>query len=140
LFDADIWYSMKIERHNRGGDMDELFENGLGLAAALFVAACVLGVLWGKDGAGHPIKAVGDRVACGLFAMPLIAVAVHENFPGESDWWSIVAPLPLCIYIVLLARSDTDPKGKYAQHFSQYLLGGTLTVYAVMAACFLLLA
>lgn len=75
--------------------MDELFENGLGLAAALFVAACVLGVLWGKDGAGQPVKAVGDRVACGLFAMPLIAVAVYESFPGESKWWSVAAPL-LC--------------------------------------------
>lgn len=44
--------------------MDEPFENGLGLAAALFVAACILGVLCGKDGAGHPVEAVGDRVAC----------------------------------------------------------------------------
>ncbi|SDC79749.1 hypothetical protein SAMN05428966_102358 [Massilia sp. PDC64] len=120
--------------------MDELFENGLGLAAALFVAACVLGVLWGKDGQGQPIKAVGDRVACGLFAMPLVSMAVHENFPDISNWWSVAAPIPLGIYVVLLACTDGDCKPKYKAHFSMYLLRGTLAVYAVMAACFLLTA
>jgi hypothetical protein len=120
--------------------MDELFENGLGLAAALFVAASVLGVLWGKDGAGQPVKAIGDRVACGLFAMPLIALSVHENFPAASPWWTIAAPIPLCFYVILLASTDTDRKTWFTQHFSRIMLGSTLALYAVMAVCFLLLA
>lgn len=90
--------------------MDLLSDNGIVFLAVLFVAASVLGVLWGKDGGGREIKAVGDRVACGLFAIPLISAAVHQAAPCASPLWVLAAPLPLVFYVALLAYCDrTDP-------------------------------
>jgi hypothetical protein len=110
----------------------------LTLIPVLFVAASVLGILWGKEDKGE-VKAVGDRVACGLFAIPLISVAVHENFPLASRGWVVVAPLPLVIYLILLALTDMDsPPPLVKQHFSRIMLGGTLLVYVGFAAFYTL--
>lgn len=114
--------------------MEKIWDNGLAFVTIFFVGASVLGMLWGKD-AGQRIKPVGDRVACGLLAIPLISVCVQQAFPGVPRAWVLVAPLPLVIYVVLLALSDREPgqQPKFIVHFSRILVVTTLLVYAFMA-------
>ena len=69
------------------------------LAGVLTVAA-ITSVLHGSS-----VNAIGDRVACGLLALPLIGLLARdaaENFPAAL--W--LAPAPLAVYIVLLALSE----------------------------------
>ena len=117
--------------------MDELSDNGLAFVTVFFVAASVLGMLWGKDG-GQQIRAIGDRVACGLFAIPLISISVQQAFPYVSRAWVLLAPLPLVIYVILLALSDREPARlpKFMVHFSRYLAGFTLLFYVCMATLY----
>lgn len=112
--------------------MELLSENGIAFLAVFFIAASVLGVLWEKD-KGREIEAVGDRVACGLFAIPLISAAVHQAAPCASAPWVLAAPLPLVFYVALLAYGDKKEPPPFKEHFSRILLIATLLLYAVMA-------
>jgi hypothetical protein len=111
--------------------------NGLVFVTMVFVAASVLGMLWGKD-AGKDIKPIGDRVACGLFAIPLVSISVRQAFPGAPRAWILLAPLPLVFYVVLLALGDMNPPPKFIAHFSRILVVATLLVYGFMAQYYVL--
>jgi hypothetical protein len=69
--------------------------------ALLLVAGTVLGRLHEKGEA----TAVGDRVMCGLLSLPLIALGVHYAFP-QHPVWTVVAPVPVLIYTLLLATTE----------------------------------
>jgi hypothetical protein len=121
-----------------GAEVEKIWGNGLAFVTIFFVGACVLGMLWGKDDAKQ-IKPVGDRVACGLFAIPLISICVQQAFTGVPRAWILAAPLPLVIYVVLLALSDKAPEKnppeppRFIDHFSRILVVATLLVYMFMA-------
>jgi hypothetical protein len=117
-----------------GAEVDTIWGNGLAFVTMFFVAACVLGMLWKKD-PEQQIKAIGDRIACGLFALPLVSICVQRAFPNASRAWILLAPLPLAIYVILLALSDTEPekRPKFIAHFSRILVVAILLVYAFMA-------
>jgi hypothetical protein len=104
-----------------------------GIAALLIVlvAGAVFGRLHGSDSTA--IKPIGDRVACGLLALPLISLAVRLAFPSAHLAWALSAPLPLAIYVVLLAGTDigwTISK----KHFTSTLILGGMVIYIAMAA------
>lgn len=121
-----------------GAEVEKIWGNGLAFVTIFFIGASVLGMLWEKDG-GHQIKPVGDRVAYGLFAIPLISICVQQALPGVPRAWVLVAPLPLVIYVVLLALSDRGPENdqavppRFIDHFSRILVVATLLVYVFMA-------
>jgi len=72
---------------------------------ATLLAVLVVGAVFGRLH-GTNYGQIGDRVACGLFALPLIILAVHLAFPGACVLWLVLAPLPLAGYVALLAGTD----------------------------------
>lgn len=100
-----------------------------GLLLVLIVGA-LFGRLHGSDSAG--IKPVGDRVACGLLALPLISIAVALAFPTAHFAWIIWAPLPLATYVVLLAGTESG-WSLATRHFTRTLIIGVGVIYAAMA-------
>ncbi len=79
---------------------------GLASVAMILVAGAVFGRL---HGAGESKNvAVGDRVMCGLLALPLIALAIRLAFPGSAPYWMLLGPAPVLIYTVLLATTGED--------------------------------
>jgi hypothetical protein len=114
--------------------VEKIWDNGLAFVTLFFVAASVLGMLWGKEDEKQ-IKAIGDRVACGLFAVPLIAVSVQQTFPDAAPAWVLMAPLPLVVYVILLSLSDRTPERRpaFIVHFSRILVVILLVLYAFMA-------
>jgi ABC-type dipeptide/oligopeptide/nickel transport system permease subunit len=116
-------------------ELDEKVLGGVTAMLIVLVVGAVFGRLHGSDGAA--VKAVGDRVACGLLAMPLISLAVHLAFPSARPAWILSAPLPLAVYVVLLA--GTDIGWTFARkHFTSTLVAASLAIYAAMAVCMLL--
>lgn len=110
---------------------DEKVLGGIAALLLVLVVGTVFGRLHGSDSAA--IKPIGDRVACGLLALPLISLAVRLAFPSAHLAWALSAPLPLAIYVVLLAGTDigwTISK----KHFTSTLILGGMAIYMAMAA------
>jgi hypothetical protein len=55
---------------------------GLASLAVILLVGAVFGRLHGASGDKN--AAIGDRVMCGLLALPLIALAIRLAFPGKS--------------------------------------------------------
>lgn len=108
-----------------------------GIATLLLVL--IVGTLFGRLHSSDTaeIKATGDRVACGLLAIPLISLAVRLAFPAAAVGWAIAAPLPLLTYVVLLAGTDLG-WAVSQRYFTAALVGISAAVYAGMAAFVLL--
>lgn len=84
--------------------MDEKILGGLAALITVFVVGCVFGRVSGDNTTN---KMTGDRVMSGLIALPLISLAVHYALPKDVNIvWAIIAPVPLAIYVLLLAGSD----------------------------------
>src|SRR5215468_9429604 len=78
---------------------------GLGSLAIVLVAGAVFGRL---HGAGETKNvAIGDRVMCGLLALPLIALGIRLAFPQSSFFWALLGPTPVLVYTLLLATRET---------------------------------
>jgi hypothetical protein len=71
---------------------------------SLLLVAAIFGRLHKQGGA--TVNELGDRLNSGLLAMPLISCWVMLVFPGVPILWVLVAPLPLGVYLVLLAGTD----------------------------------
>ncbi len=103
---------------------------GVAALLAILVIGAVFGRLHGSENA--PVKAVGDRVACGLLSVPLISVAVALAFPSLNIAWALAAPAPMLLYTGLLAA--TDAKWSLAvKHFTSTLFLGSVAIYLAMA-------
>ena len=103
---------------------------GVAAIATLLLVGAVYGRVHGSE--GGTVKALGDRVASGLFAIPLISVCVHLAFPNANLGWALAAPAPLAIYTVLLAGTDLG-WGIARKYFVRTLLIAIGAIYAVMA-------
>ena len=103
---------------------------GVAAIATLLLVGAVYGRVHGSE--GGTVKALGDRVASGLLAIPLISVCVHLAFPNTSMGWVLAAPAPLAVYTLLLAGTDLG-WGFARKHFMQSLLIGIGVVYVIMA-------
>lgn len=103
-----------------------------GVAALLvvLVVGAVFGRVHGSENA--PVKALGDRVACGLLALPLISIAVFLAFPAAGLAWALAAPAPMLLYTGLLAGVDAR-WSLPARHFTAVLFAGTCIIYVLMA-------
>ena len=102
---------------------------GIAALLTLLIVGAVFGRLHGSDGPG--LKPVGDRVACGLFAVPLITVCVRLAFPATHVAWAILAPCPLLVYVVLLACTDLGCE-TIKKWFTCALLAGVGVTYVIM--------
>ena len=104
-----------------------------GIATLLLVL--VVGTLFGRlhSSDSAEIKATGDRVACGILAIPLISLAVRLAFPDAAVGWAIAAPLPLLTYVVLLAGTDLGWTIS-RRYFTAALVGISGIIYAAMSA------
>lgn len=116
--------------------MDNTVLGGLAGLATLFISGAVFGRL--HDSAAQESRAIGDRVICGLLALPLIALAVRYGVPGISARWALLAPVPLAIYVLLLGGTDSkSPNSRLKvlseQHFVPSLLISVGTLYIIAA-------
>ncbi|OGP89036.1 MAG: hypothetical protein A2031_01825 [Deltaproteobacteria bacterium RBG_19FT_COMBO_43_11] len=109
---------------------EEKVLGGVAVLLIMLVAGTVFGRVHGSNSA--TINPLGDRVACGLLALPLISLAVLLAFPSAHLVWALSAPLPLAIYVVLLA--GTEFKWKISKkHFTAALILGVIAIYVIMA-------
>jgi hypothetical protein len=104
---------------------------GVGSLLILLMIGAVFGRLHAKENSGF--QPLGDRVACGLFALPLISIAVRLLFPEVPVGWALAAPLPVLVFVVLLAGVDLGWRVS-RQYFTLALVAGVGMIYAVMAA------
>ena len=80
-------------------------EAAIATLAGVLTLSAVTGVLHGKG-----VNQIGDRVACGMFALPLIWLLAKDADFALAPW---LAPAPLAIYLVVLALADLpSDKGK----------------------------
>jgi hypothetical protein len=119
------------------GDMTEdKILTGLASLAMILVAGAVFGRLHGTG--DNRNVAIGDRVMCGLLALPLIALAIRLAFPRSSPYWMLLGPAPVLIYTVLLATTEKTLQKWGMSHFTRTLLVAIGAVYIVMLALALL--
>jgi len=108
---------------------EEKILGGITALLIVLVVGAVFGRLHGSDSAA--IKPIGDRVACGLLALPLISLAVRLAFPSAHWAWALSAPLPLAFYVILLAGTDIGwPIAR--NHFTSILVSASVAVYVAM--------
>ena len=119
--------------------MVNIHEEILGGVAALGVAL-LSGAIFGRfhGAVGRDPTFIGDRVFCGLLAIPLAAVATRLAFPAASIGWSFVSPIPILIYVLLLAGVDLKWSLSSPERFTATLLVSVLGIY--VAICALLVA
>jgi hypothetical protein len=103
-----------------------------------FIVLLLVGTIFrrlhgGGDGALDPL---GDRVACGLLAVPLIFLLVRLAFPKEDPGWALAAPLPVLVYTALLAGVDAK-LAPIKSHFTKILFGTLVALYLFGAAYFI---
>ena len=105
---------------------------GLASLAMILVAGAVFGRLYGTKEEDRR-AAVGDRVMCGLLALPLIALAIRLAFPRSAPYWMLLGPAPVLIYTVLLATTEETPQKWWGiSDFTRTLLIAIGAVYIIM--------
>ena len=97
----------------------------------VFVIGAVFGRLHDTDQVDA--KPIGDRLASGLLALPLICVAVRMAFPSAHLAWAFLAPLPLAVYLLLLAGTEFG-WAISRRHFNSALIIGISFIFAIMIA------
>lgn len=116
--------------------MDEKVLAGMAGVVTLFISGAVFDRLHGPGQTGP--TAIGDRVMCGLIAIPLIAATAHYALPEVSLRWAVAAPIPLAIYVVLLAATDVNEtknrwRNAVKSNFVEWLLVPIGIYYVVVA-------
>jgi hypothetical protein len=100
----------------------------------VLLIAAIFGRIHQQAGENTEIKPLGDRTISGLLALPLIACWVSLVFPDAHVGWALAAPVPLAIYIVLLAGTDEQRGFALAQgRFNYALLIGVGIFYVILA-------
>jgi hypothetical protein len=101
----------------------------------VLLIAAIFGRIHRQSGEGARVEPLGDRIIAGLLALPLITGWVKLVFPDTHIAWALAAPVPLAIYIILLAGTDPQRGFRLAQeHFNQALLIGVGIFYVILAA------
>lgn len=121
--------------------MDEKVLAGLAAVVTVFIVGAVFGRVSGDDPTKHPM--IGDRVMSGLIAIPLVSIAFHYLLPKAPIGWAVAAPVPLAIYVVLLAGTDekfaSAPWRNLSEsRFVQTLLLAVGSFYLIVAAAVLI--
>jgi ABC-type dipeptide/oligopeptide/nickel transport system permease subunit len=100
--------------------------------AMILIVGLVFGRLYGIKKEERDM-ALGDRVMCGLLALPLIALAIRVAFPQSGPYWMLLGPAPVLIYTVRLAAEEKCPGKKWGiSDFTRDLLVAIGAVYIVM--------
>ena len=114
--------------------MNEAVNTALAGITIALLAGAVVGRLYPTDTRAGP---VGDRVFCGLLALPLIAVLTHQVFPEAHTAWKLLAPTPVAIYALLLAGTDWKlpfvKENFVKDHFTLLLVTSIAAVYGIAA-------
>lgn len=86
------------------------------------------------------MKPLGDRLISGFLAIPLISCWVKLVFPDAHILWLLAAPLPLGVYLLLLARTDKENEtSSRMSKFTRHMLisiGIIYAIFIVLAVCF----
>ncbi len=107
----------------------------------VLLIAAIFGRIHHQGGEGATVGPLGDRIIAGLLALPLISCWVKLVFPDAPIAWAVAAPVPLAIYIILLAGTDRQRGFRLArEHFTQALLIGVGIFYVLLAAVALTVA
>jgi hypothetical protein len=107
----------------------------------VLLIAAIFGRIHQQAGENTEVKPLGDRIISGLLALPLIACWVSLVFPEAHVGWALVAPVPLAIYLVLLAGTDEEQGFALAQErFNYALLWGLGIFYVILAVVVLVIA
>jgi ABC-type dipeptide/oligopeptide/nickel transport system permease subunit len=105
---------------------------GLASLAMILIVGAVFGRLYGTTKQERDM-ALGDRVMCGLLALPLMALAIHLALPQSGPYWMLLGPAPVLIYTVRLAAEEKCPGKKWGiSDFTRTLLVVIGAVYIVM--------
>jgi ABC-type Na+ efflux pump permease subunit len=83
------------------GDMDA--DTGLFGLAVLLLGAALFGTI---QKGGKQLLPLGDRIASGMLAVPLLALMVYR---ATDNPLSLLLPLPLAAYLTALAYEDGKP-------------------------------
>ncbi len=112
-------------------------EIGITTITVALLAGLVLGRLHPQN--GGPAGLVGDRVFCGLLAIPWFVLLAHIVFPDADIVWKLMAPAPVLVYTLLLAFTDWKlPKLEFAtKHFTLSLVLATTAIYLAAAVILL---
>ncbi len=109
-------------------------EIGITTITVALLAGLVLGRLHPQS--RGPAGLVGDRVFCGLLAIPWFVLLAHIVFPDADIVWKLMAPAPVLVYTLLLAF--TDWKLPFAtKHFTLSLVLATTAIYLAAAVILL---
>ena len=98
-----------------------------GITTLLLVGA-ILGRVHGATGSS--VKPTGDRVMCGLLALPFISLSVHLALPHVHVGWALGAAVPMAIYTVLLAGTNLGWTVSN-KHFTKALVLAVGVVYLI---------
>jgi hypothetical protein len=102
---------------------------------SLLLVAAIFGRL--HQQADTSVEPLGDRLISGLLAIPLISCWVKLVFPDADILWVLAAPLPLAVYLVLLAGTDKEKEFfNWTSKFSgrMFIIIGTIyLIFAVFA-------
>lgn len=102
-----------------------------------FIVLLLVGAIFRRlHGSVDALNPLGDRVACGLLAVPLIALLVRLAFPEQDPGWALAAPLPVLVYTALLAGVDAKSV-LIKTHFTTILFGILVSLYLFGAAYFI---
>jgi len=97
------------------------------------LVSAVFGRLFKQGGDGANIEQLGDRVISNLLALPFIVcwiILISLQAPIE---WVLAAPVPLAIYVVLLAGNDLGWSWTKGKGFTKSLLFGVIAFYPILA-------
>ena len=108
--------------------MGEQVSIGIVAITTLLLAGAILGRVHGP--ATSSVKPIGDRVMCGLLALPLISLLVHLTLPTVHLAWALAAAAPMAIYTVLLAGTDLGWTIS-SRHFTKALVVAVGAVYLI---------
>jgi hypothetical protein len=115
------------------GDVSGALAAVTAVLVVLLIAA-IFGRIHGQAAEGAEVKPLGDRIVSGLLALPLVACWITLVFPKAPVWWAVAAPVPLAIYVVLLA--GTDPQHGFSlakDQFNYTLLASVGIFYLILA-------
>jgi hypothetical protein len=118
---------------------EEKVLGGIATLLLVLIVGTVFGRLHGSSN-GAEVKPIGDRVACGILALPLISLAVRLAFSSAHLAFVLLAPLPLAVYVVLLAGTDENINWAIStRYFTLTLILASMVIYVAMAVCVWLL-
>ena len=99
----------------------------LGGLHLLLVGTTLLGKIGRGQQQPESLLPLGDRVAAGLMALPIIVALCHNVFPSAPPEVKLLSAAPLALYVCLLVYEDRR------SYFTLVMFFGVTVIYLVLA-------